>query len=212
MAETPARRRAPAMSPDQRRAMIVTAALPLVVEYGAAVTTAKIARAAGIGEGTIFRAFEDKDALLAACMEEVVRPDDTVAHLGAVALDQPLAGRLTEAAEVMRGYMNRIGDVAGALASVGKLSRQPPGEGGGTPPDREAGLAAPRAALAALFEPDREALRLSPERLADAFQMLLMSTGRPGAPEPLSMEELVELFLHGALTERGALGERGSAS
>ncbi|GAA2103219.1 TetR/AcrR family transcriptional regulator [Streptomyces albiaxialis] len=186
--------------------MIVTAALPLVVEYGAAVTTAKIARAAGIGEGTIFRAFEDKDALLAACMEEVVRPDDTVVHLEGVSLDQPLAGRLTEAAEVMRGYMNRIGDVAGALAAAGKLSRQPPGEGG-SPPDREAGLAAPRAALAALFEPDRERLRLSPERLADAFQMFLMSTGRPGAPEPLSMEELVELFLYGALTRPGVPGE-----
>ncbi|WP_331763944.1 helix-turn-helix domain-containing protein [Streptomyces anthocyanicus] len=37
-------------------------------------STAKIARAAGIGEGTIFRAFADKDALLAACMAEAVRP------------------------------------------------------------------------------------------------------------------------------------------
>lgn len=69
----------------------------------------------------------------------------------------------------------------------------------GRSPDREAGLAAPRAALAALFEPDREALRLAPERLADAFQILLMSAGRAGAPEPLTDEELVALFLHGAL-------------
>ncbi|NGO72657.1 TetR/AcrR family transcriptional regulator [Streptomyces boncukensis] len=203
MAESSARRRAPAMSPDQRRAMIVTAALPLVIEYGGAVTTAKIARAAGIGEGTIFRVFPDKDALLGACMDEAVRPDDTVAHLASIALDQPLAARLTEAAEVVRGYMDRIGDVAGALAAVGKLSRTPPGEEEPAP-DREAGLAAPRSALAALFEPDREALRLSPERLADAFQMFLMSTGRPGAPEPLSTRELVELFLHGALAGREA--------
>lgn len=49
------------MSPEQRREMIVRAALPLVVEYGTSVTTAQIARAAGIGEGTIFRAFGDKD-------------------------------------------------------------------------------------------------------------------------------------------------------
>ncbi|MEV5460280.1 DUF6069 family protein [Streptomyces cellulosae] len=34
--------------------MIVQAAVPLITEYGSAVTTAKIARAAGIGEGTIF--------------------------------------------------------------------------------------------------------------------------------------------------------------
>ncbi|MFI5797960.1 TetR/AcrR family transcriptional regulator [Streptomyces sp. NPDC051677] len=199
---TPSRRRAAPMKPDQRRAMIVAAALPLVVEYGASVSTAKIARAAGIGEGTIFRAFADKDALLAACMAEAVRPDDTVAHLESIALDQPLAARLTEAAEVMHGYMARMGAVAGALAPAGRLER-PAASPSGTDrrsPDREAGLAAPRAALAALFEPDQDALRLAPERLADAFQLMLMSAGRPGAPDPLTTQELVDLFLNGALT------------
>jgi AcrR family transcriptional regulator len=202
MTET-SRRRAPAMHPDQRRAMIVAAALPLVIEYGASVSTAKIARAAGIGEGTIFRAFADKDALLAACMAEALRPDDTVAHLETISLDQPLAARLTEAAEVMRGYMTRMGAVAGALASAGRLERPAhakPGEPGEPGNDREAGLAGPRAALAALFEPDQDALRLAPERLADAFQLMLIAAGRPGAPEPLTTDELVDLFLHGVLT------------
>ena len=50
--------------------MIVAAALPLVAEYGAAVTTSQIARAAGIGEATIFRAFKDKDEVLDACVAE----------------------------------------------------------------------------------------------------------------------------------------------
>ncbi|MGW7003102.1 TetR/AcrR family transcriptional regulator [Streptomyces sp. NPDC054933] len=198
----PSRRRAPAMDPDKRRAMIVTAALPLVIEYGASVTTAKIARVAGIGEGTIFRVFTDKDALLAACMAEALRSDDTVAHLASISLDQPLTARLTEAAEVMRGHMARIGAVAGAMAAAGRLERPAPDQPneGGPLPDREAGLAAPRAALAALFEPDQDTLRLSPERLADAFQLLLMSADRPGAPAPLTNQELVELFLYGALT------------
>ncbi|MFG2530445.1 TetR/AcrR family transcriptional regulator [Streptomyces sp. NPDC048516] len=202
---TPPRRRAAPMEPDRRRAMIVAAALPLVVEYGSSVSTAKIARAAGIGEGTIFRAFADKDALLAACMAEAVRPDDTVAHLESVALDQPLTARLTEAAEVMHGYMTRMGAVAGALAAAGRLERPAPSASGkdGRSLDREAGLAAPRAALAALFEPDRDTLRLAPERLADAFQLMLMSAGRPGAPDPLTTEELVGLFLNGALTTPG---------
>lgn len=194
---TPARRRAPAMDPDQRRAMIVAAALPLVVEYGASVTTAKIARAAGIGEGTIFRVFADKDALLAACLAEALRPDDTTAHLAAIDLDQPLAARLTEAADTVRAHMARIGAVIGALAAAGRLER--PAPTGDRRPDRSTGLEAPRAALAALFEPDRDRLRLAPERLADAFQQLLMP-GRPGGPEPLATPELVDLFLHGALS------------
>ncbi|RCG18739.1 TetR/AcrR family transcriptional regulator [Streptomyces reniochalinae] len=191
------------MDPEQRRAMIVSAALPLVVEYGPLVTTAKIARAAGIGEGTIFRVFTDKEALLAACLEEALRPDDTLAHLEAISLDQPLSDRLTQAAAVMRGHMNRIGEVAGALASVGKAARPPAAEAEGPEEGRsrhEAGPAAPRAALTSLFEPDRAVLRMAPERLADTFQLLLMSAGRPGAPQPLEDAELVDLFLHGALT------------
>ncbi|MEV5137731.1 MFS transporter [Streptomyces syringium] len=175
------RRRAPAMSPDQRRAMIVAAALPLIVEYGASVSTAKRGRAAGIGEGAIFRVFADKDALLAACKTEAVRPGDTVPHLESIALDQPPAARLTEAAEVMSGHMARLGAVAGALAATGRLEHpahaQPVKDA--RSPGCEAGLAAPRATLAALFEPDRETLRLAPERLAGAFQLMLMSTGRP---------------------------------
>jgi AcrR family transcriptional regulator len=190
------------MDPDQRRAMIVAAALPLVVEYGASVTTAKIARAAGIGEGTIFRVFADKDALLAACLAEAAPPDDTIAHLESISLDQPLGARLTEAADVVRAYMTRMGAVIGALAAAGRLERpalSEPGEGGRSS-NREAVFAAPRAALVALFEPDRDALRLAPERLADAFQLMLMSAGRPGRPDPLTTEELVDIFLHGALT------------
>ncbi|MDX3108492.1 TetR/AcrR family transcriptional regulator, partial [Nonomuraea angiospora] len=119
------RRRAPAMSPEQRREMIVRAALPLVVEYGTSVTTAQVARAAGIGEGTIFRAFGDKETLLAACMAEAARPDDTLAHVAAIALDVPLEERLIEAAEALRGYLARMGAVAGALATSGGLRRDP---------------------------------------------------------------------------------------
>ncbi|MYU18121.1 TetR family transcriptional regulator, partial [Streptomyces sp. SID8361] len=44
---------------------------------------------------------------------------------------------------------------------------------------------------------------LTPERLADAFQLTLMSAGRLGAPDPLTTEELVGLFLHGALAAPG---------
>ncbi|MER5999132.1 TetR/AcrR family transcriptional regulator [Nonomuraea angiospora] len=218
------RRRAPAMSPEQRREMIVRAALPLVVEYGTSVTTAQVARAAGIGEGTIFRAFGDKETLLAACMAEAARPDDTLAHVAAIALDVPLEERLIEAAETLRGYLARMGAVAGAMAASGGLRRDPrllgaPSEASGDAPSgdapsgaserpqegpgralsgREASMAATREVLSGLFEPERDDLRLPPERLAEAFQFLILASGRGGS-SPLTSEELVDLFLHGAL-------------
>ncbi|MEV4175564.1 helix-turn-helix domain-containing protein [Nonomuraea sp. NPDC049709] len=217
MTNPTARRRAPAMSPEQRREMIVRAALPLVVEYGTSVTTAQIARAAGIGEGTIFRAFGDKDKLLAACMAEAVRPDDTLAHVASISLDLPLAERLVEASEALRAHLSRMGAVAGAMAASGALRRGAPPADEGKPAEegrpegegrrdramssRDASMAATNEVLAGLFEPERDALRLPPEQLAQAFGFLTMAAGR--GPAPLGSAELVDLFLHGAYANSG---------
>ncbi|MFJ9753028.1 TetR/AcrR family transcriptional regulator [Streptomyces chartreusis] len=64
--------------------MIIWAAIPLIAEYGATVTTAKIARAVGIGEGTIFRVFADKDELLQACMAKALSLEHAVRELTAI--------------------------------------------------------------------------------------------------------------------------------
>ncbi|WP_187368148.1 hypothetical protein [Nonomuraea terrae] len=58
-------------------------------------------------------------------------------------------------------------------------------------------MAATREVLAGLFEPERDTLRLAPDRLAEAFQFLTMAAGR--GPTPLTPAELVDLFLHGAI-------------
>ncbi|MCP2164356.1 TetR/AcrR family transcriptional regulator [Goodfellowiella coeruleoviolacea] len=198
------------MSPEQRREMIVRAALPLVAEYGASVTTAQVARAAGIGEATIFRAFTDKDSLLAACMAEAMRPDHVVRELASVSLDQPLAARLLDAADALSAFLARMGAIAGALHASGHLTRAPERGAERKPPraaERDASLAAIQDALAELFEPDRASLRLPPERLADVFGMLMMSAGRMRSEisdqGAVSTRELVDLFLHGAVTDGG---------
>ncbi|MFD8557277.1 TetR/AcrR family transcriptional regulator [Streptosporangium canum] len=261
MENPPARRRAPGMSPEQRRHMIVRAALPLVAEYGAAVTTSQIARAAGIGEATIFRAFTDKDELLDACVVEALRPDHALAQLAAIPLDQPLAARLTEAAGTLQAHTARIGTVLGALHASGRRSRdrhaaplpagrtagasatgrtgeapaparvvqgsppdqavqappsdqadttrprdqagtaRPPEEAGGTrPSDREDSSRQTVEALAELFDPERDSLRLPPERLATIFLHLMLSSARRplGGPQ-VSNDDLVDVFVHGAL-------------
>ncbi|MEU7025911.1 helix-turn-helix domain-containing protein [Streptomyces sp. NPDC046275] len=189
------RRRAPAMSPERRREMIIQTAIPLIAEYGAAVTTAKIARAAGIGEGTIFRVFADKEELLHACMAEALSPEHAVRELDAIDMDQPLADRLVEAAEALQAHLSRMGAIAGSL-----------GHGGGKHPGtvrgagRHESTTRIRAALADLLEPDRAALRRPPEQIAALFFGLLFTQPRTDEEPDLTPRELVELFLHGAVS------------
>ena len=68
-------KRAPALAPDDRRAMIVAATLPLLLEHGDRVTSRQIAEAAGIAEGTIFRVFADKDEIIRAVVESALDPE-----------------------------------------------------------------------------------------------------------------------------------------
>ncbi|MGC5010529.1 TetR/AcrR family transcriptional regulator [Streptosporangium sp. DT93] len=205
--ETTDRRRAPGMSPERRREMIVAVALPLIAERGATVTTGQIARAAGIGEATIFRVFADKDELFDACMAEALRPDHVLEQLAAIPLEQPLTGRLVDAVDAMRAHLARIGSVAGALHASGHRSgdrpgggRPAPGEGAAGRPGREDSFARSRAALAELFEPDRESLRLPPERLASLFQAIVFAGARGTGDGPELSSDLVDVFVHGALT------------
>ena len=197
------------MTPDQRRAMIVAAALPLVAEHGAAVTTGRIARAAGIGEATIFRVFADKDELLDACVAEAVSPDHVLRELASVDLELPLAERLTEAAEAMRAHLERIGAVVGALFASGRRRGRPSGEQP-TQNDRDASTRVLREAVVELLEPDRAALRLPPAKVAALFigslfaQLRSGSLGEDDSPTPA---ELADVLLHGVLARPG--GETG---
>ncbi|KIQ65609.1 TetR family transcriptional regulator [Kitasatospora griseola] len=197
MTDTPTeqRRRAPSMDAEQRRGMIVRAALPLVAEYGGAVTTRQIARAAGIGEGTIFRVFADKDAVLDACVAEALRPERTLEQLAAIPLTRPLPDRLVEAAAVLRAHLDRLAALLGALhATNGRAGARRTGAA----PDRAAGALPVRRALAELMEPERELLRLPPDRLASLLLGLLFAGA--GEEHPPSPAELVDVLLHGALT------------
>ncbi|WP_433087530.1 TetR/AcrR family transcriptional regulator [Dactylosporangium sp. CA-052675] len=194
------RRRAPGMSTEQRREMILQTALPLVAEYGSAVTTAQIARAAGIGEATVFRVFTDKDELIQACVARALDPTQLLSHLGTISLEQPLADRLVEAAEAVQGHLGRMGAVLGALAATGRPpQRTPPAAGDARPAGRDESQAATKAAVAELFEPERDRLRIPAPVAADVFLGFMFARGRSTLAPDLTAAELVDLLLHGAL-------------
>jgi AcrR family transcriptional regulator len=192
------------MSTEQRRAMIVAAALPLVTECGAAITTGQIARAAGVGEGTIFRVFADKDELLDTCLAEAMNPAHALRELASVSLDEPLALRLAQAAEALRAHLDRMVLVIGALQASGHRHGQSRGDRSaqGKQSNRESSMQAIRDAVAELIEPDRTALRLEPEKLAAIFLGMLFAGRRLEADESGSTAaDLVDVLLHGALRD-----------
>src|SRR5471030_1337437 len=94
--------RAQALPPYERRSMIVAATLPLLVEHGDRGTTSQIAEAAGIAEGTIFRAFADKDEVIAAVIESALDQEPLEAALIAIPADLPFEDRLAAAIVIMQ--------------------------------------------------------------------------------------------------------------
>ncbi|MBD5788279.1 TetR/AcrR family transcriptional regulator [Cellulosimicrobium terreum] len=78
----PDRLRASPLSRDERRDAIAAATVPLLVEHGATITTRQIADAAGVAEGTLFRAFADKEEILRAAVVRSLDPAPAVRAIG----------------------------------------------------------------------------------------------------------------------------------
>jgi AcrR family transcriptional regulator len=184
------------MTPEDRRKMIVRAVLPLVMEHGASVTSSQIARAAGIGEGTIFRAFKDKDELLDSCLLEALKPDDALTAIAEIPVDQPLQERLVEAAETLDAHLRRMGTLMAAMHASGRSRRDKSARHGG----RRESMAAMRAGVVELFEPEKDKLRLPAEQLASVFLSLLFTHSRMGVEEgDPTTREIIDVFVNGAV-------------
>jgi hypothetical protein len=59
-----------------------------------------------------------------------------------------------------------------------------------------------RDALAELFEPEHESLRLPVDQLASIFLGMVFARSRPPGGSAAAIEDFIQVFLYGALTER----------
>jgi AcrR family transcriptional regulator len=182
-------RRAAALPPDQRRSMIVDATLPLLIEHGDRVTTKQIAEAAGIAEGTIFRAFGDKDEVIAAVVEAALDPEPLEAALNAIPAELGFEAWLAAAIVIMQ---QRVIDIWRLVSSIGtrfhEMTRRPMVDSD---------------ALVRIFDVYRAEIAVEPIVAARLLRALTLSTTHPMlAGEPMSPNELVQLFLHGVEATR----------
>ncbi|HKD97663.1 MAG TPA: TetR/AcrR family transcriptional regulator [Micromonosporaceae bacterium] len=95
------RRRVAPLSPEDRRAALIEATIPLLRTHGLAVSTRQIAEAAGVAEGTIFRVFPDKTSLVVATILAATDPAQDIAALAAIDPDADLRSRLRQITTLM---------------------------------------------------------------------------------------------------------------
>jgi AcrR family transcriptional regulator len=177
-------RRARALPPDERRAAIIEAVRPLLIEHGESVTTRQIASAAGVAEGTIFTVFADKGELLDAAIDAALDPDPLDQLLREIDPALPYEQRLIEATELMQ---QRIVEVWRLISSVG-----------GRRKDKAGRSMTDSVGLAEIFASEPDRFRLEPAVAARTLRALTMALTHPMlSNEQVSAEEIVATVLHG---------------
>lgn len=179
------------MPADERRAAIVAAALPLLLESGANLTTAQIAEAAGIAEGTIFRVFPTKHDVVWATVGAAFDPTSIQDAIAAIDRSIPLRERLEVAVALLQERTALIGQLMAVIATVPIERRNPP-----LPAKSRAELDG----LAQLFQPDAEALRCDAVMAAQVLRSITFGGTHPlfvTDAGVLSPETIVDLTLGG---------------
>ena len=181
---TAGRRRAAILPPEERRSAIVAVALPLLLQHGEQVTTKQIADAAGIAEGTVFRVFPDKDAVIEAVVEAALDPAPLEAAIAAVDATGDLESVLLE---IVRLIQERSLEVWRVTAAVGPRFHE-----------RKPHVAVSEA-LVTLLKAHRDRLSVSPADAARTLRGLTLTLTHPMLIEaPVPPKRIVHLFLHGA--------------
>jgi AcrR family transcriptional regulator len=192
------RPRAPALAAGERRAAIVAATLPLLLERGMGVTTKQIADAAGIAEGTIFRVFSDKNELLGAVIDAAADTSEAEIAIGAIDRSLPIERQVEEAVRVMQRRVLEVWRVVSAVLDTEAFR------------GRRGRKTADITALVEWFERHRDVIRCDPKQAARALQGLTVGVSHPAlyGDEPMAPADVARLFLDGlrVRSKRGAKG------
>lgn len=191
---SPIPNRAPRMSVEDRRESILDAVVPLLLSQGADVTTKDIADAAGIAEGTIFRAFVDKDELIQQAVARFMDPEPTFCLLERIDSTLALEVKVRAVVDIFR---ERFSGVVGIVSALGH--RKPPHDHRQDPrADARA-----RAIFTALFAPDADRFRIDQGLAVFLIRLLAFGSSMPmfTADRDVDTDQLVDFIMQGIVKE-----------
>lgn len=184
-----ARERARPLAPEERRTAILDAVIPLLKERGRSVSTRELAEAAGIAEGTLFRAFGDKESIFSAAIERYFDPGPFRDRMRAIDPDEPTDDKVRQ---VVTLFVERFQGVVGFMSS---MAVEP-----GPPPTAEQFRNSNWfQVVEQLFRPGE--LGVSTERFAFFVRLVAFGNSIPAftTVHPFTTDELVDLILRGVL-------------
>ena len=165
--------------------MIIDAVIPLLIEHGRAVTSKQIAEAACIAEGTVFRAFGDKETLVQAAIEKYLDPEPFREALRAIDPALPLEHKVRAIIYLLR---ERFLNVMRLMATMG-------GERPSAPPERKQFVQI----IAHILEPDLERLNWPAEQVGHLLRLISFASAFPALNDGVefSLDELTRMVLVG---------------
>ncbi|MFF2271170.1 TetR/AcrR family transcriptional regulator [Agromyces sp. NPDC058136] len=197
----PRQGRAKPMSVEARRAAIAAATVPLLSIHGREVTTRQIAEAAGVAEGTLFRVFDSKDAIIDAAVEVFLDPEPFRDALRRIDPSLPLELKMQL---VIDRFQDRFSGIFGVFAALGARPRPPQTIDPG--------------AVVAIFEhllaPELERLRVPPAEVFAFVRIIAFSSAMPQFAQTtgLDSDRLADLIVHGIIGRRGTAAEASAQS
>jgi len=187
--------RARPLPPQERREALLDATLELIRQRHELPTTRRIAQAAGVAEGTIFRVFATKGDLFDAVLERTFEARPLFEGLEKVDGAAGLEPVMIEIVRLLQARFLEIFDVMGAFSLMG-----PPERFRDPKVQRRQERKASDLVLA-LLEPYADQLRMPVARVARMTRLLTFSGSHRhiNDGEILGADEIVQMVLYGAV-------------